>query len=170
MARERGLGKRPLLRAFAPNDIGQPNRATLLLSKTQPMPETSCAGNRKGHEGDISSPLNCGRQLPLVPGTISRDSAGKDFSSFRNKMIEGFDVLIINSHIAIGAEDAHFPALKGSFFSHRRRHVSFPSSDWIGWGGSAFLISSCGGVDSPALVVFCARVSSCRVLIFSMEI
>ncbi len=121
--------KKPPLKGFRTNDIRNPNRATLLLLKIQPIAEASCAGNRKGHEGDISRPFNCGRQLPLVPGTISRDSPGKNFPSFGYKMIEGFDVLIINSHIAIRAEDTHFPALKGSFFSYRRRHVSFPSSD-----------------------------------------
>jgi hypothetical protein len=97
--------------------------------KKPTIAEPSCVGNRKGHEGDIPGPFDRGCQFSLVPGTITGDPPGKNFPAFRYKMVEGFHVLIIDSHIIVGAEDTHLSALKGPLFSYRRCHVSFPSSD-----------------------------------------
>lgn len=54
--------------------------------------------------------LNGGGELPLMPVTGARDSAGNDLSSFRNEVPQHADFFIINKRFLVRAESTHLAA------------------------------------------------------------
>jgi hypothetical protein len=58
----------------------------------------------KRHERQVSRPLNCHRELPLMPGTIPRNTSRDNLPTLRNQVAQPPDVFVINERHLIGTE------------------------------------------------------------------
>ncbi len=70
------------------------------------MSPCSAFGRCEGEKSDIASPLDCGRQQPLMAGAVSGNAARGHFSPFGHKLAQDLRVLIVNFKLFVGAEAA----------------------------------------------------------------
>ena len=69
-------------------------------------------GGCKRQQSHVPSPLDGQSQYSLMLGTITGDSAWRDFSPFSGKIPEGPGILIIDDKTAVSTELAHLPSVK----------------------------------------------------------
>ena len=78
---------------------------------------TQINGTYIGQKGNRSGPFDLVGKGLLVLRTTPGQSSGNDFAAFRDKISQGFRILIINFKTGVRAESANFSAMIYSSFS-----------------------------------------------------
>jgi hypothetical protein len=124
---------------------------------------TQINGTYIRQKGNRAGPFDLVGKGSLMLCTTPGQSSGNDFAALRDKISQGFRVLVINFKACIRAEPANFPAMIYSFFSSRiisssgvsRRSDHFYASSFVDGGVlSTAEPSVSGGGTSSSFMAF----------------